>query len=415
MNRSIHLQALGDSYDMLVLHLTSLAGVYRSLKLEVTKAIQFDHGNGADDDDDQEMTTTRFVEGELLDSSVYGIQPEHVVHQSGSDLMANMFSRLDRVVSSAERLSMEDQPVYEEISTTMDDDEISVLSNLERLMDRIHVHESKQLYRHLARECATILGDMWLIPRLVSLPETKRCLSGLNYAFLTLFSCWLLRSTHRAEGVVAKVNVACEWYVKSDTSAETLCAKLLPLWEEKKKENTGDLIARPLLAYIEKALSGGHDDEDRSKRDVVIVSDIAGGGKDALWERVVHFVHEAEGPRRLEWLILQSRLSWGHLPQARQTAKQLLLSQVENGQKVTHQKALLALAVYDLASAVEGQVTVQLDNSRNNAWVEVPGGMEGPVGIVTTLTEGVPDEDVKQACLRAPETIIKHLVMQVCM
>lgn len=167
-------QALGESYDMLVLHLSPLASVYRSLKLEVTKAIQFDHGRGMTtggsgqqdddgDDDEDEFTNTRFVEGELLDSSVYGIQPEHVVHQSGADLMATTFSLLE--CAAANREEEDGETVYEAISSDLETDEISLLSNLESMLEKIHAHDIKQLYRDLSRECATMLGDMWLVPR----------------------------------------------------------------------------------------------------------------------------------------------------------------------------------------------------------------------------------------------------------
>ena len=77
-------------------------------------------------------------------------------------------------------------------------------------------------------------------------------------------------------------------------------------------------------------------------------------------------------------------------------------------------EAQVALAVHDLAAAVEGQgkATVTLDSSlRSVAWLELP-DVEGRVGAVTALMEGMDDAAVRRACLRAPQAVMKHLVLQ---
>ena len=144
-----------------------LAAVYQQLRKEVNRSAQDEGAEG----DQEDFLATRFVEGELLDSSVYGIQPARVIHQSGTELLTVLFALLhsaatvpqDKEVSGA----LPDWKKEEEEDE--EEEEEAVMLDTAR---RVH---ARRLYRHLSQDCASLLGTLWLEPRYVcsSLPPFR--------------------------------------------------------------------------------------------------------------------------------------------------------------------------------------------------------------------------------------------------
>lgn len=60
------------------------------------------------------------------------------------------------------------------------------------------------------------------------------------------------------------------------------------------------------------------------------------------------------------------------------------------------------------------EVTVQLEKGRNAAWVDLPSGRERLLDTFGELATKVDDSHVACACLRATETVVKRIQMQVC-
>lgn len=59
------------------------------------------------------------------------------------------------------------------------------------------------------------------------------------------------------------------------------------------------------------------------------------------------------------------------------------------------------------------EVTVQLEKGRNAAWVDLPSGRERLLDTFGELAAKVDDSHVACACLRATETVVKRIQMQV--
>ncbi len=183
-------QAFGLGYDLLALRIQPLAAVYRHVHAEARRTLSFggaplsDGGPGGrrrrrtntertdsggagqgkdgqrgdeeeeeDDDEEEGRYLARFVERELLDASVYGIQPERVIHHSGTALLTTMHALLAHAAAAASAASAD-----------LAEDGGSVAAALEAA----RAEEARALYTALARKCASLLGSAWLEARCVA-------------------------------------------------------------------------------------------------------------------------------------------------------------------------------------------------------------------------------------------------------
>lgn len=161
-----HTQAFGIGYGLMALQALPLAAVYQQLRKEVKRALPL--GDAAQDEgaegDQEDFLATRFVEGELLDSSVYGIQPARVIHQSGTELLTVLFALLQSAATaSQDKEGSGTVPDWKKEEEGDEEEEEAVLDAARR------VH-ARRLYRHLAQDCASLLGMLWLEPRYVHSP-----------------------------------------------------------------------------------------------------------------------------------------------------------------------------------------------------------------------------------------------------
>ena len=172
-------KAFGLGYDLLALRLQPLAAVCRHVHAEARRTLGFGgpplrdgrpsaegtrrrrrglrRGRAAaggkegeeegeeDEEEEDGQYLARFVERELLDASVSGIQPERVVHHSGASLLATMQALLAHAAmasASAGPGGGSDDP-----------------------LEAARADEARALYMALARKCASLLGSVWLEAR----------------------------------------------------------------------------------------------------------------------------------------------------------------------------------------------------------------------------------------------------------
>jgi len=119
------------------------------------------------EEDNEDFAATRFVEGEMLDSSVYGIQSPRVVYQSGTELLAILYAHL-RVAADVGGMECS-SIVWRSEEYKMDREGLNDDSIVERARRR-HV---EKLYRQQQKDCATILGMLCLDPRHVYLGRCR--------------------------------------------------------------------------------------------------------------------------------------------------------------------------------------------------------------------------------------------------
>ena len=124
--------------------------------------------------ENQDFLATRFVEGELLDSSVYGIQPERVIHRTGAELLALLYALLRFAAAAAK----EEEGVRKEGNG----------DELDQVLEAARKAEAQRLYNTLSKDCAALVGSLWLEPR--------------------------------AEGVSPDAGQAAQWFAKSRQSFE---------------------------------------------------------------------------------------------------------------------------------------------------------------------------------------------------
>lgn len=157
------MQAFGLGYDLLALRTQPLAAVYRHVHSEARRTLSFGgaplrdggegrrrgDGGGGDEEEGQEeeedgQYLARFVEREMLDASVYGIQPERVIHHSGAALLTTMHALLVHAADAA-----------------------ASAASSESTLEAVRAEEARALYTALARKCASLLGSVWLEARCV--------------------------------------------------------------------------------------------------------------------------------------------------------------------------------------------------------------------------------------------------------
>jgi hypothetical protein len=142
-----------------------LATVYQQLRKEVKRALPLgdaaqDEGAEGAEGDQEDFLATRFVKGELLDSSVYGIQPARVIHESGTELLTLLFALLHCAANTPQDKEDDGALIGWMKEDECKDQEEKVLETFRRI-------HARRLYRCLAQDCASLLGMLWLEPRYV--------------------------------------------------------------------------------------------------------------------------------------------------------------------------------------------------------------------------------------------------------
>jgi len=345
-------QAFGIGYGLVALQALPLAAVYQQLRKEVQRALPL--GDAAQDEgaegDQEDFLATRFVEGELLDSSVYGIQPARVIHQSGTELLTVLFALLHSAATAPQDKGETDAlPSWKKEVGEADEEEEAVLETARRA-------HARRLYTYLAQDCASLLGMLWLEPRYVSislppcLPPwaatgpieyiTMSASASHSDATTLLFISFSLTihfpplNSHRAEGVSADVLRACDWFAKSSTSVLEVCTKLLALWDKKKsgrlkeeeEEEEGEEQRRPassisktfgaeFVAFIQKRCSRAENESEVDKEEVEKETGEEEGegegeeeARQVSWPEVVTLGCDLGGEEFLDWVVLHSWL-----------------------------------------------------------------------------------------------------------
>jgi hypothetical protein len=111
-----------------------------------------------EEEEEEGRYLARFVERELLDASVYGIQPERVIHHSGAALLTTMHALLAHAAAAAAAVASSAQD-----GGGGGDGGRDVCAALEAA----RAEEARALYTALARKCASLLGSVWLEARCV--------------------------------------------------------------------------------------------------------------------------------------------------------------------------------------------------------------------------------------------------------
>lgn len=175
-------QAFGLGYDLLSLRMQPLAAVYRHVHAEARRTLSFggpplrdggrrrrrragewaradsgggdDSGRGDDGGEEEEgRLLARFAERELLDASVYGIQPEWVIHHSGAVLLTTMHAILAHAAAAAAAAAT--------AAAREGSDGVDVA------LEAVRAEEARLLYSALVRKGASLLGSVWLEARCV--------------------------------------------------------------------------------------------------------------------------------------------------------------------------------------------------------------------------------------------------------